>query len=76
MPLDSQNMLEVIEKFPMQCREALELPRGESISEEFDKIIVNQLPTLNKQHSEYKWFEVEEILKNDSVHRYTKDYFR
>lgn len=40
MPLDSQNMLEVIEKFPMQCREALELPRGESISEEFDKIIV------------------------------------
>lgn len=40
------------------------------------KIKVEKLPALNKQHSEYKWFDIEEILKNDNVHKYTKDYFR
>ncbi|MBL7054641.1 bifunctional phosphoglucose/phosphomannose isomerase [Candidatus Woesearchaeota archaeon] len=40
MPLDSQNMLETIEDFPRQCREALELPRGETISRGFTNIIV------------------------------------
>lgn len=40
------------------------------------KIKVNALPTLNKQHSEYRWFDIEELLENDNVHKYTKDYFR
>ncbi|MBU1658140.1 GDP-mannose mannosyl hydrolase [bacterium] len=29
-----------------------------------------------EQHSEYKWFGIDELLKNDNVHKYTKDYFR
>lgn len=40
MVLDSQNMLKVIEDFPLQCRDALELPRAESISGEFTDIVV------------------------------------
>lgn len=30
----------------------------------------------NNQHSTYKWFEVEELLTSDNVHKYTKEYFR
>lgn len=40
MPLDSQNMLQVIKDFPKQCREALDLPRGLSVSGKIDNIIV------------------------------------
>jgi len=32
------------------------------------------LPT--EQHSEYKWFTVDELLESNQVHSYTKDYFR
>ena len=32
------------------------------------------LPT--EQHSEYKWFDVDELLESNQVHNYTKDYFR
>jgi len=32
------------------------------------------LPT--EQHSEYKWFAVDELLESNQVHNYTKDYFR
>ena len=33
--------------------------------------------TLPKeQHSSYRWFEIEELLKSDEVHRYVKDYFK
>jgi len=32
------------------------------------------LPT--EQHSEYKWFAVDELLEGNQVHNYTKDYFR
>jgi len=39
-------------------------------------IILEHLPILNKQHSEYKWFEMDEILEREDVHKYTKDYFR
>jgi len=36
-----------------------------------------QLDTLPKeQHSTYKWFEIEELLESDEVHRYVKDYFK
>ncbi len=40
MPLDSQNMLQVIRDFPKQCREALSLPKGVSVSREIRNIIV------------------------------------
>ncbi|MBT4123945.1 MAG: GDP-mannose mannosyl hydrolase [Candidatus Pacebacteria bacterium] len=40
------------------------------------KIKIDKLPMLNNQHSDYKWFEVDELLQNKNVHKYTKDYFR
>lgn len=40
MPLDSQNMLQVIKDFPRQCREALSLPKGISISGQISNIVV------------------------------------
>lgn len=40
MPLDSQNMLQVIKDFPNQCREALSLPKGLSISGDINNIVV------------------------------------
>ena len=40
MPLDSQNMLQVIKDFPAQCREALGLPKGISVSGEISNIVV------------------------------------
>lgn len=40
------------------------------------KINVGKLPELNTQHSEYRWFEVEELLQDENVHKYIKDYFR
>lgn len=40
------------------------------------KMIINKLPTLNIQHSEYSWFNIDELLNNNKVHKYTKDYFR
>jgi len=30
----------------------------------------------DEQHSEYKWFAVDELLESNQVHNYTKDYFR
>ncbi len=40
MPIDNSNMLKAIEDFPNQCKTALELPKGMSISGKFDKIVV------------------------------------
>jgi len=40
MPVDDQNMLQVIKDFPKQCKEALELPRGFAIPGEIDNIII------------------------------------
>ena len=38
---------------------------------------VKKTPDLQiDQHSEYKWFTVDELLNNAQVHKYTKDYFR
>ena len=39
------------------------------------KIKIDNLPILNNQHSDYKWFEVDELLQDKNVHKYTKDYF-
>ena len=36
-----------------------------------------ELKSLPKdQHSEYKWFNIEELLHSDEVHKYAKDYFK
>ena len=40
MPIDNSNMLKVIEDFPHQCRTALELTKGISVSGKVDKIVV------------------------------------
>jgi len=40
MPIDNSNMLKVIEDFPLQCKTALELPKGISVSGKVDKIFV------------------------------------
>lgn len=40
MPIDASNMLKVIEDFPQQCRTAIELPKGMSVSGKIDKIVV------------------------------------
>lgn len=29
-----------------------------------------------KQHSEYKWFSIKELLDSNEVHKYVKDYFK
>jgi colanic acid biosynthesis protein WcaH len=29
-----------------------------------------------EQHSTYRWFELEELLQSDEVHKYVKDYFK
>ncbi|PSW03858.1 GDP-mannose mannosyl hydrolase [Photobacterium lipolyticum] len=34
---------------------------------------LNVLP--KEQHSEYKWFSIEELLASPEVHKYTKQYF-
>jgi colanic acid biosynthesis protein WcaH len=38
------------------------------LDEELDKI-------PKDQHSNYKWFTIEELLQSDEVHKYVKDYF-
>ena len=40
MPIDNSNMLKVIEDFPQQCRTALDLAKGMSVSGKVDKIVV------------------------------------
>ena len=40
MPIDNSNMLKVIEDFPQQCKTALELPKGMSVSGKIDNIVV------------------------------------
>ncbi len=41
MATDNSNMLKVLEDFPRQCKEALELPKGMSVSGKIDKIVVS-----------------------------------
>ena len=40
MPIDNSNMLKVIEDFPAQCKTALGLPKGMSVSGKADKIVI------------------------------------
>jgi colanic acid biosynthesis protein WcaH len=38
---------------------------------------VEEIPDLPiEQHSEYKWFYIDELLESKQVHKYVKDYFR
>ena len=45
-----------------------------NIAYEYEVEEIPDLPT--EQHSEYKWFAIDELLKSKQVHKYTKDYFR
>ena len=44
------------------------------IAYEYEVKEIPDLPT--EQHSEYKWFTIDELLESKQVHKYTKDYFR
>ena len=44
------------------------------IAYEYEVKEIPDLPT--EQHSEYKWFTIDELLESKQVHNYTKDYFR
>jgi len=47
---------------------------------ELDKELTNipkeELHLPNDEHSEYCYFSKEELLKNENVHKYVKDYFK
>jgi len=45
-----------------------------NIAYEYEVEEIPDLPT--EQHSEYKWFTIDELLASKQVHQYTKDYFR
>jgi len=45
-----------------------------NLAYEYEVEEVSDLPT--EQHSEYKWFSIDELLNSTQVHEYTKDYFR
>jgi len=38
--------------------------------------VVGPLNPPTEQHNEYKWYAIDELLENEQVHRYVKDYFR
>jgi colanic acid biosynthesis protein WcaH len=45
-----------------------------NLAYEYETKEILDLPT--EQHSEYKWFTIDELLKSKQVHKYVKDYFR
>jgi colanic acid biosynthesis protein WcaH len=45
-----------------------------NIAYEYEVEEAPDLPT--EQHSEYKWFTIDELLESKQVHKYTKYYFR
>ena len=44
------------------------------IAYEYEVKEIPDLPT--EQHSEYKWFTINELLESKQVHKYVKNYFR
>ena len=38
--------------------------------------VVGPLNPPTEQHNEYKWYAIDELLENEQVHRYVKNYFR
>ena len=45
-----------------------------NIAYEYEMEETPDLPT--EQHSEYKWFTINELLESKQVHKYVKNYFR
>jgi colanic acid biosynthesis protein WcaH len=45
-----------------------------NLAYEYEVKAIPDLPT--EQHSEYRWFSIDELLESKQVHKYTKDYFR
>ena len=45
-----------------------------NIAYEYEAEEIPNLPT--DQHSEYKWFTIDELLESKQVHKYVKDYFK
>ena len=45
-----------------------------NIAYEYEMEETPDLPA--EQHSEYKWFTIDELLESKQVHKYTKDFFR
>ena len=45
-----------------------------NIAYEYEMKETPDLP--NEQHSEYKWFTIDELLESTQVHKYTKDYYK
>jgi colanic acid biosynthesis protein WcaH len=45
-----------------------------NLAYELDLDKLSNLP--KKQHNEYQWFTIDEILENKQVHKYVKDYFK
>jgi colanic acid biosynthesis protein WcaH len=45
-----------------------------NIAYEYEAEEIPNLPT--DQHSEYKWFTIDELLESKQVHKYIKDYFK
>ena len=39
------------------------------------EINISDIPDTNTQHSSYKWFDIQELLADENVYKYTKDYF-
>ena len=40
------------------------------------KFFIEEDIKTNNQHSQYRWFDVEELLTSNEVHKYTKEYFK
>ena len=40
------------------------------------QIYLNTVAQVNDQHETYQWFGVNELLDQDDVHQYTKNYFK
>ena len=45
-----------------------------NLAYEYEVKEISDLPT--EQHSEYRWFTIDELLQSVQVHKYVKDYFR
>ena len=42
----------------------------------YDVYVKSEHVKLNKQHEAYQFFDIDALLVNDKVHKYTKNYFR
>lgn len=40
------------------------------------KLMIDSEVKVNNQHEVYRWFDIDELLNNQHVHHYTKNYFK